>query len=437
MGKYCIALLCFISVNAFSLKALPHTVKIQHWKTSVNTNVYFVRIHNLPIVDIRVMFAAGSAYDNKMIGLASLTNNMIGEGTTIQNADQIAKAFDDVGAQFDTSLDRDKAVVSLRSLSKSASFNAALSEFIQVLTKMSFQPNTLHRIKNQTIAMIETENQNPGKVAQNTLYKMIYGDQPYSHDPLGTIASIERFSSKNIRYFYRRYYVARNADIVLVGDLSYKQAKHIAEHIATAMPIGKVAPRLKENQQLKHNVYHHVSFPAKQTSIMVGQVGVSWDNPDYFPLLVGNTIFGGLPLGSVLFQKIRNQNGFAYDVGSMFWPLGYRGPFIIQLRTRVNKAKKALSTVMEALNAFLKQGPSPQQLNSVKKNLIGSFPLEMTSNRDIAAIVSLIAFYHLPLNYLETYKARIADVSSPEVKMAFNKIINQKHLAVVTVGPSF
>jgi len=437
MGKYCIALLCFISANVFSLQASPHAIKIQHWQTSVNTNVYFVMIHSLPIVDVRVIFAAGSAYDNKMIGLASLTNSMIGEGTTMQNADQIAKAFDDIGAQFNTSLDRDKAVVSLRSLSKPAFFNSALSEFIQVLTKMSFQPNTLRRIKNQTIAMINTESQNPRKVARNTFYRMIYGDQPYSHNPLGTVASIKRFLSKNINCFYRRYYVARNADIVLVGDLSYKQAKRISERIAITMPIGKVAPHLKENQLLKKNVYHHVSFPAKQTSIMVGQVGISWNNPDYFPLLVGNTILGGLPLGSLLFQKIRNQNGFAYDVGSIFWPLRYRGPFIIQLRTRVNKAKKALSTVMEVLNAFLKQGPNPWQLDAVKKNLIGSFPLKMTSNRDIAAFVSLIAFYHLPLSYLEAYKARITNVSSSEVKVAFNKIINQKHLAVVTVGPSF
>ena len=169
----------------------------------------------------------------------------------------------------------------------------------------------------------------------------------------------------------------------------------------------------------------------------MGQIAIDRKSPDYFPLVVGNYVFGGLPLGSVLFQQVRNQKGLAYYAGSAFLPLRYRGPFIIQLKTRVEKTKEALTVVQNALSTFLQKGPTEQQLDMAKQNLIGSFPLKIANNRDIADVVSTIAFYHRPLNYLDTYEQNVRAVTPKQVTSAFNKIINPKQLTVVTVGPQF
>lgn len=435
MRKILISFLCVFSLTAFS--AAPKKIlNIQHWKTSAGGSVYFVSISNLPMLDVRVIFSAGSAYDGKTLGVASLTNDMIGEGTTTQSADKIAKTFDDIGARFSTGSGRDKAVVSMRTLTKPHYLNTALSELTQVISKMSFPQKTLRRVQNQVAAMIKVSQQKPGSVAKIEFYKTLYGSQPYAHNPLGTFASVKSITSADIQHFYSRYYVAKNADIILVGNLQLAQAKQIAEQISKALPSGKHALALRLATSLKNDIHRHIQFSARQTAIMIGQVGINRQNLDYFPLVVGNYAFGGLPLGSVLFQKVRNQKGLAYYIGSTFEALRYRGPFVIQLKTRVRKTKEALAVVQSALNSFLKEGPSEQQLNAAKQNLIGSFPLALSSNSNIAHIVSNIAFYRLPLNYLDTYESKVRAVTPKQVKDAFAKTIQPNRLAIITVGPT-
>lgn len=434
MRKLIIALFCLMSSSAFSLT--PKTrINIQYWKTTKGTPVYFVSVRSLPMLDVRVIFAAGSVYDGNNPGLAFLTNSMIGEGTTTENANQIANSFDNLGAKFDTTTDRDQATVSLRSLSKSNYLDASLTEFTQVLSKMSFPLKTLERVKNQAIAAIKVKEEDPGSVGEVIFYKTIYGDQSYAHDPLGTPTSIKSIMPKDIEYFYKQYYVAQNASIVLVGDLTKTQAQKIAEQISVALPEGKEASYLHKAKSIQSAVQKHIPFAAKQSAIIIGQIGISRKNPNYFPLIVGDYAFGGLPLGSVLFHKVRNQKGLAYSVDSAFLPLRYRGPFIIQLKTRSNKTKEALSVVQNALYTFLKEGPTKEELDAAKQNLIGSFPFSIANNNDIASIVSRIAFYHWPLNYLDTYEHNIRAVTSTQIKAAFEKTIHPKHLTVITIGP--
>jgi len=436
MRKLLTVLLCLFLSNAFATspkKILP----IQYWQTKSGSKVYFVMIPNLPMVDVRVIFAAGSAYDGKKPGLASLTNNIIGEGTKHQTADQIAKTFDDIGAQFSTTVGRDKAMVSLRSLTEPKYFDVALDEFKRVLTKMTILPKAWRRVRNQTLATIKVNQQEPDSVAMTAFYKTVYGDQPYGHDPLGTLSSIELISTQDVLSFYKRYYVAKNADIVLVGNLTLSQAKRIANHISSALPKGKKSQRLKLSVPFYNDVHRHIQFPAKQTAILIGQLGITHGNPDYFPLIVGNYIFGGMPLGSVLFQQIRNRKGLAYYAGSSFQTLRYKGPFMIQLNTRKSKARKALSLVKSELNNFVENGPTQKQLNAAKQSLIGRFPLAISNNSNIAQIVSNIAFYQLPLNYLDTYESRIHAVTLKQVKIAFKKAIHPKNLIVVTVGNTY
>lgn len=435
MRKLITFILCLFAFNVYATSP-KKILNIQHWKTQKGTSVYFVKIDNLPMLDVRVIFAAGSAYDGKLLGVSTLANSLIGEGTKKQSADEIAQVFDSIGAKFSTDSGRDKAVISLRTLTKPAYLNAALSEFTQVIGQPSFSAKALQRVKNQMTAAIKVNEQNPGSVASKAFYDVVYQDQPYSHDPLGSVASIKKMVGTDARRFYSHYYVEKNADIVLVGDLTLENAKQVAELIANALPQGRRPSRLKMAVPSKVDINLHIKFPAKQTAIMMGQVGINRHDPNYFPLVVGNYAFGGLPLGSVLFKEVRDQKGLAYYAGSSFSALQYRGPFVIQLKTRSTKTKEALDTVRKALDSFLNNGPTEQQLNAAKQNLIGSFPLALSSNANIASIVSNIAFYHLPLDYLDTYINKVRAVTPQQVKQAFAKTIQPERLAIITVGPA-
>ncbi len=430
---FCVFVFC---VTSFAATRGHKVMDIQNWKTSNGAAVYFVRVPSLPMLDVRVVFSAGSVYDGKRYGLASLTNSMIGERTETQNADQIAQAFDNVGAQFNVGIDRDMAMVSLRSLTEAKYLNPALSEFSNVLTKALFPLKALHRIKNRAIATIKVGQQEPGQVASNAFYAAIYGNQAYAHDPLGTVSNVKRTTRGMLEKFYKRYYVAKNTDIIIVGDLKLKQAKRVASRISKNLPTGKHAKTLGKAALSSKAKQRHIPFPAKQTSIVLGQVGITRNNPDYFPLVVGNYVLGGLPLSSILMKQVRIDRGLAYGVGSSFRLLQYRGPFIISLKTRADKSKEALQVVQQVLRDYVAKGPTVKQLNAAKQNMIGSFPLGLATNSSITNIVTRIAFYHRPLDFLDNYRAKVRAVTRQQVKAAFEKIIHPNKMVIVFVGPN-
>jgi zinc protease len=87
-GRSIIAVLTLFQVTA--AHALP---EIQSWKTDKGAKVMFVEAHELPMVDVRIVFDAGGARDGKQPGIASLTNALLDQGAAGLNADQIAQGF--------------------------------------------------------------------------------------------------------------------------------------------------------------------------------------------------------------------------------------------------------------------------------------------------------------------------------------------------------
>ena len=118
------------------------SIAIQQWQTSNGTKVLFVAANELPMVDVRVLFNAGSARDGTKYGLASLVSRMLDEGTPTRNTDQIASAFENLGASFNAASYRDMFIVDLRVLSENKYLEPALDVFSDVIAHTSFQEKT-------------------------------------------------------------------------------------------------------------------------------------------------------------------------------------------------------------------------------------------------------------------------------------------------------
>lgn len=424
--------LCLLSAHALAEPVL----NIQHWKTKNGVKVFFVRAPQLPMLDLQLTFTAGSVYDRDLYGLSELTSGMIGEGTPTMNSDQIAAAFDAIGAQFNTGVDRDMTTISLRTLTDTDYLSKAISLFRDVVLEPTFPLKELQYEKNQALASIKIDEQNPAAIAKKIFYQKMYDHFGYAHSPEGTSSSILKITQQEIIHFYRQYYVAKNAYLILVGDITYQQAHNIAKKVTEKLPQGELAKKFNVVPKTSTPIIKHIAFPSKQTTIIVGQVGITRHNPSYFPLMVGNHILGGSGLTSILYKQIREKRGFAYAVGSKFLLWRYRGPFLLFLQTKSDQTKAALSVVKSTLQDFLEKGPSKEQLKAAKLNLIGSFPIALDSNSKIESAVSNIAFYHLPLNYLDHYRQYVDKVSLPEIKKSFQKEINLNKLIIITVGPN-
>jgi hypothetical protein len=178
----------------------------------------------------------------------------------------------------------------------------------------------------------------------------------------------------------------------------------------------------------------HIPFDAAQAHVMIGQPGYKRDDPDFFPLLVGNYILGGGGFVSRLMTEVREKRGLTYGVGSGFSPGLHAGAFSIGLQTRPDQADEALRVSRDVLARFVAEGPTQAELQAAKDNLIGGFALRIDSNRKLLDNVANIAWNRLPLDYLDTWTQRVAAVTADQVRAAFQRKLQPDRMATVVVG---
>lgn len=409
--------------------------KIQHWTLDNSARVYFVETHELPMLQIRAVFDAGSSRDPaERPGVARLTGAMLDEGTGDLTADDIASQFEGLGAEFGAGVDRDMATVDLRSLSDSALLDPALDLFARVLAAPSFPAATLERQRAQAQVALQKDMQSPGAIAEKAFWRELYGDHPYARDPLGDEASLKSITREDLLAHHRRHYVGANAWLVIVGDASKRQARKIAERVVGQLPAGRAATPLPLVRTLYAAHWKQVAFPATQTHIFMGQPGMRRGDPDYFPLYVGNYILGGGGLVSRLSVEVREKKGLSYSVYSYFLPLRMPGPLMIGLQTKNAQRDEALKLVRKVLSGFVANGPTEQELTAAKKHITGSFPLRLDSNGKIAENLAVIGFYGLPLTYLDDFIPRIEAVTVEQIRKAFRQRVHPDQMVTVTVG---
>jgi zinc protease len=178
----------------------------------------------------------------------------------------------------------------------------------------------------------------------------------------------------------------------------------------------------------------HIAFASAQAHVMLGQPGIARNSPDYFALTVGNQILGGGGFASRLTEEVREKRGLTYGVYSHFSPGLHAGAFTIGLQTRPDQAAQALALVREVLARFVAEGPTEQELQAAKDNLIGGFALRLDSNRKLLDNVANIAWNHLALDYLETWTDQVQRLTVADIRAAFARALQPQKMVTVVLG---
>jgi len=435
MPRLNVLLSSILAVALLLVSSLAAAVpEIQHWRTANNVPVYFIPARELPMVDAQILFNAGSVRDGERPGLAKLTNALLEEGAGDWSADVIADRLDRVGARFSASSRRDSASVSLRSLVDPRYLQPTVETIARLLKEPTFAPDAVERVRQQMLTALQERAQSPSAIAQDAFFKALYGSHPYSSPPDGMPASVNAITRADIQDFHRRHYTAANAVIALVGDLDRPAAEQLANALVSGLSQGEPIPPPPPVPPVAANQTLRIPHPSTQSHILIGQVGVSRVDPDYYALYLGNHVLGGNGLVSRLSQEIREKRGLAYGAYSAFSPMRQAGPFLMNLQTRNDQVDTALQVAQTTLREFTANGPDPQTLEEARQNITGGFALDLAGNGKLASALAGIAFHGLPLDYLQNYISRMNGISLEQVKTAWQRHVQPDRSITVIVG---
>lgn len=425
-------ILISLSMMMFAKGSLA-AVNIQQWQTQSGAKVMYVYAPELPMLDIRISFDAGSARDGDKWGLASLTTSLQGLKTQKHDEETLTKMANDLGANIGGGVDRDMAYFSLRTLTRDSILEPALDLFSETMSQTIFDAAIFDREVKRLLVGLKQQELNPSSIIRKAFWKSLYGTHPYANPTHGTVESVKKIQLEDLKAFYQQYMVTRNASISIVGNIDRAQAEAISKQLLQGLPEGVKPAAIAKPIAITTTEHILIDFDSSQTYFRQGQIGVERGHPDYYALFLGNHLLGGSGFGSLLMEEVREKRGLVYSVGSGFSPMKQAGPWLVALSTKNKSAKEAKKIVNETIRAFMKDFDD-KHFQAIKDNLIGGFPLRIDSNGKIISYIAMIGFYDLPLDYLEAFPKAIERLTKQQVLDAWQRNMDLSKMSSVMVG---
>lgn len=408
--------------------------EIRQWETGNGARVLFVEAREIPLVEVQVTFAAGSARDGEHPGIAHMVSDLLMSGTDERDAGALAAALEQRGAEVSTGAARDMGWVEFRSLSEDENLWPVVDIVAELIARPAFPAGEVERIRDRQLTELEDQRQQPGAIAGHEFWRALYGDHPYGHVPQGTKESLAAIGRQELGAFHRRYYVARNASIAIVGDLDRGKAERLAEELSSRLPAGSPAGDLPPVPRRSEPVTIERAFPSTQAHVILGHVGVARGHEQWPALYVANHILGGGGFSSRLMSEVREKRGLVYGIYSRLSPMAAAGPFRVSLQTRGGQAGEALALVRAELERFHEEGPSEREVADARRNIVGGFPLQIDSNAELAGYLAMIGFYGLPPDYLQRFRDEVEAVDRESVHAAARSLLAGRQPVTVIVG---
>jgi zinc protease len=416
-------------------------IPIERWTHASGARVYLVASPSIPMLDVQMDFDGGSRRDPAaQAGLASATAGLLSGGVRTLgdlpalDENQLSEAWLDLGAQFGAQVSSDRFSVSLRSLTEPDLLERAVALAARQLSAPAWPVRVWQRDRERMLAALKEAENRPGTIASRRFARAVYGDHPYGYQT--DAASLNAIEVADMQAFFRRHVVACRAQVVLVGAIDRARATRIVDQLVLAVAPHGCAPLpdMPAVQPLAQAVDERIPFAAAQAQVLIGQPGVARDDPDFFPLFVGNYILGGGGFVSRLTTEVREKRGLSYSVYSYFSPGRHAGAFQIGLTTRPDQAAKAVDVARGVLRRFVEQGPTETEVRAAREFLVNGFALRIDSNRKLLDNVANIAWNGLPLDYLDTWTQRVEQVSAADIRRAFARVLQPDRMVTVVVG---
>ena len=341
----------------------------------------FVENHHLPMVDLKISFAAGSYYDGETPGLAAMTQALFSVDSARKPADEIARGFNRYGAQITHGINAEQSYLTLRSLSAPEVLAPVMNLFTETLTQRAFSEDNLSRIRRSLQSDLTLEHVLAQARALAKIREALYPGQPLSRSANGTYDSLQRIQAAQVRSFFQRAYTAANAQMVIVGDLTPERAKLLSQTLADALPQGPALPTPQAfTAQANVGKTLHIEDATHQTLLVMAHNALPNQHPDALALHVANVMFNG-----VLNNQLREKHSVTYGVQSDIEHARGATAWITQFNTPPHYSQQAMAHAKTLFAQFLTDGPTEEQLDSIKKYLRQALPQLIASSMEANA----------------------------------------------------
>ena len=415
-------LLSITNVDAF-----PNIIKIKS-----NHDYLLIENRNLPIIDLRITFDSGSVNDGDNEGILSFSVNLLHQ--QLLNNKKIISYFEEIGAQYNSSVSKEKSYISIRFVSTTDNIYLISETINEMLSLKGISDELISENKVKVLNIINRTDLDPGRLAQKKTDEIFFNGSPLSHPTIGYSNKIERLDKNLIRQKLIRLISKSKISVSLVGDINENTSAFLISNMLGNIKreTQKIELPLKYNKLRKST--ENIFFDSTQTHINIYIPSINRHHKDFYNILVANHILGGSGFGSRLMEEIREKKGFAYSVYSYLSIYNDFGILKINLQTDNKNVNEALNIISVELNKFKNFDATEDEVSLSKQSLIRNVLTRMDTNSSMLQTLASINDYDLQDDYYKNYVSGIQNVNLKSIKKAILDNIKFENALIVTLG---
>ena len=427
------------SVEQLSYPPLPEIHIPQPTRAVLDNGmvVLLLEDHELPAVQVSALIRTGSRLEPAgKVGLASLTGTVMRSGgTTTRTGDQLDDYLESKAASIETGIGVTEGSASMTCLSED--FSEVFAVFGDVLRNPRFDPGKLAIAKNQVMAGIARQNDNPDGILSREFAKLVYGkDSPYAR--VESYATVNNISRQDLIDWHAQYFVPNRIILGLVGDFQTEQALDLVKRTFEAWPRGKPFddPIVPYRISTTKKVYYVEKSDMTQAKIIIGHLGLTRKHPDYYPVVIINQIVAG-SFGARLFSTVRSQKGLAYDVnGGIGFGWDYPATANFSMSTKTDTTQAGIDALLEEARKIMEtEPPTEQEVRKAKASLLNSFVFSVDSPGKLLGKFLTYEYFGYPSDWLVRFRAGIEQATVEQVRNAARTHIKPDQFVLLIIGP--
>ncbi len=395
----------------------------------------------LPVVSVVLMLPAGAVLDPAdRPGLASITGDMLDEGSGDRSAIQMQEALARLGAELDTDIGPDAVTVSLTLLGQH--LQAGLRLLAGIVCRPRLAEADFERVRTLRLNRLRQLRDVPAAAAECALARALYGGHPYGHLPIGTTDALSQMRVDDVVVFHQEAYRPSRVTLVAAGAASHR---NLAQRVEDAFGAW-VDPPVSRSGASHANGSAAADWPASarlvlidrpgaaQTELRIGHVAVSRATPDYHALILANAVLGGHFMSRINLN-LRERKGYTYGARTGFDFRKQAGPFGLQTSVQTDATADAVSEALSEIAAIRDSRPATEdELELSRATLTKGYARNFETTGQLARGLTHLALYDLPDDTFADFSPRIRALGPGEVTDAANRHIHPERLVVVAVG---
>ncbi|MEI8258368.1 MAG: pitrilysin family protein, partial [Deltaproteobacteria bacterium] len=399
-------------------------------------HVLLVERHDLPIVAVQAVTRRGG--DDAPVtraGLASLVGVLLETGTTSRSSMEVSDAYAALGAEHATWMSWDSGGASVKVLAPN--LEPALGVMADVVLHPAFAPDEIDRARARRLAALQQEVDSPRTLAANLAVRTVYGEtHPYGRSLTGTEETVRAITRDDILRFYQSHFVPADCALVVVGDVTRATVTPMLQHAfgdwharaAAPRPPARPAP-FRPGARIFLTDRPH----APQSAVLLAHAGVPRTSRDYAPLVVMNSILGGM-FSSRINLNLREAHAYTYGAGSSFTFRHGAGPFTVGGAIVTANTADAVHEILVEMARMRGEDVTPDELAAARARITESLPARFETTDQTAAAMSELYTYELPLDEFATITARINAVTQADVRRVAGQYLDPDHARIIVVG---